>query len=152
MNIDIYKNEFTQIQGNQELNTNSLYEIGLTVLNNALTISESKLNAIIVSQNKQIEQLQSEYELQIKSLKENNKTQKTKKVKQPKYTKTIEKNVVELITVYRKTINEIIEIIETKTTEKHNTNPNIVITKLSYRDIAKIKLDNNIEGYKIVSK
>lgn len=114
--IELFKQKQSEFDTDNQNTYNTIYEIGLSILNNEM----QELNNELAN---------------IKS-----KLPKPKaKVKKAKYNKRIEKKVIDLIITYRKTTEEIKNII---------FEDNKI--KLSDRSINEIKKNNNIKGYKIV--
>lgn len=126
MNLDSYINLFNQNLENidkEEMELDDIYQIGFMIMNDEI----NRLSEIIVKKDKKINLLE---------MKLDKGNKKTKKVK---YDKRIEKKVVNLIVKYRKTMQEIKDII----LEENNL-------RISDRSINEIRKNNNIKGYRII--
>ena len=123
---EIFRQKQSQVEEDKKSNWETIYQIGLSIVNEVNDKSVNQLNELILEQQEQIKMLEK-------------KLPKVKtKVKKVKFDKRIEKKVVNLIITYRKTTKEIKAIL----LEENKL-------KLSDRSINEIKKNNNIKGYKI---
>lgn len=126
---ELFQQEKSKYGQEQQAQWDTIYKIGLSIVNDSVDNTVNQLNQIILEQQEQIKML----EKKLPKPKEKKKT--------VKYEKRIEKKVVNLIIRYRKTTKEIKDIIK----EENKI-------ELSDRSINEIRNNNNIKGYKIIEK